>query len=263
MKRKKQKLTKKKYKIIRNVVVFLLLIVLTTTFFIIKNKNKAIATFGQVEQIGNSLKDIDLEKKNEILVNTSSADAIVQTFNKAIDESLEYYIKVNNTTNTVIIYTKDDDGYYTIPERTMTCSTGRATPLYGKYTTPGMKNRWHTLFGHTPGTYVYGQYITQITGNILFHSVPYTRMGDPSSLEYWEFDKLGTEASAGCIRLTVEDAKWIYDNVRTGTTVEFYCDNDPGPLGKPEVQKISDNTECRGWDPTDPDNNNPWKKGNS
>lgn len=233
---------------------------MVTYICIRKHENKVIATYGRSDQTQNMLKDIESEESNKLQVDTGASDAIIQTFNNSVNKQSKYYIKVNNTTNTVIIYTKNEDGNYIVPEKTMICSTGRATPLSGKYTIPGMKRRWHTLFGHTPGTYVYGQYITQITGNILFHSVTYTKNGDPSSLEYVEYDKLGTEASAGCIRLTVEDAKWIYDNVETGTTVEFYCDLDPGPLGKPSSQKISDNIEFRGWDPTDPDPNNPWKK---
>ena len=32
-------------------------------------------------------------------------------------------------------------------------------------------------------------YSTRIVRNILFHSVPYTKNGDPGSLEYWEYDK--------------------------------------------------------------------------
>lgn len=68
----------------------------------------------------------------------------------------------------------------------------------------------------------------------------------------------GTSASAGCIRLTVQDAKWIYDNCKSGTTVEFYSSNEPGPLGKPESAKIEEYEELRDWDPTDSDENNPW-----
>jgi len=144
----------------------------------------------------------------------------------------------------------------------MVCSIGTATPTGGKYKLNGTKHRWHTLFGHTPGTYVYGQYTTAIVGNILFHSVPYTTKGNPSTLEYAEYDKLGTKASAGCIRLTVQDAAWIYNNITTGTIVEFYYDSNPGPLGKPSAQKISWNTECRGWDPTDSNSENPWRNSN-
>jgi hypothetical protein len=84
----------------------------------------------------------------------------------------------------------------------------------------------------------------------------------PDTLEYEEYDKLGTTASAGCIRLTVKDEKWIYDNVASGSYVEFYSDkNNPGPLGKPTAQKISDNKTNRNWDPTDPDTRNPWLGG--
>ena len=68
----------------------------------------------------------------------------------------------------------------------------------------------------------------------------------------------GEMASMGCIRLTVEDAKWIYENCEAGTVVEFYASEDPGPLGKPEATKISDYEDLRNWDPTDPSPDNPW-----
>ena len=58
----------------------------------------------------------------------------------------------------------------------------------------------------------------------------------------------------------MEDAKWIYDNCVPGTKVEFYTSSNPGPLGKPTAQKITEDEEVRNWDPTDPDPNNPWKK---
>ena len=82
-----------------------------------------------------------------------------------------YYITVNVQANTVTVYTLDDEGYYSIPYKAMVCSTGPATPTSGVYGL-GEQHRWHYLFGD-----VYGQYTTQITGNILFHSVPYTVYG--------------------------------------------------------------------------------------
>ena len=114
------------------------------------------------------------------------------------------------------------------------------------------KYRWHQLNGG-----VYGQYCSRITGHILFHSVPYAK-NTPDSLKYVAYDKLGTKASAGCIRLTCQDAMWIYNNCASGTYVEFYSSSNPGPLGKPSAQKISSNTQCRNWDPTDPTKGNPW-----
>ena len=68
----------------------------------------------------------------------------------------------------------------------------------------------------------------------------------------------GTSCSAGCVRLTVADAYWIYTNISRGTIVEFYSSDNPGPLGKPSTKTISNKVECRNWDPTDSDTNNPW-----
>ena len=170
-----------------------------------------------------------------------------------------YYIKVNYQANVVTIYKQDNAGNYTVPIKAMVCSTGDYTPPCPKYpktsyNVTGTKYRWGAMQGN-----VWAQYATQITGNILFHSVPLTARSN-SSLEWWEYDKLGTRASLGCIRLTAADAKWIYDNIGAGTTVEFYASSNPGPLGKPEAKKVSsypDNIKC--WDPTDPASNNPWK----
>ena len=85
----------------------------------------------------------------------------------------------------------------------------------------------------------YGQYCSRIHGGILFHSVWYYRNGDPSSMSAKEYNKLGTTASHGCVRLMVADAKWIYDNVPSGSKVIIYNSSNPGPLGKPKALKIS------------------------
>jgi len=189
------------------------------------------------------------------LETSSETDSFVS--NTAIKTGTsQYYIRVNYTANCVTIFTKDDKGFYTKPYKAMICSSGKSTPKSGTYKI-SYKYRWLSLYGG-----VYGQYSTRIVKNILFHSVPYYEQR-ANSLEYEEYDKLGTTASAGCIRLTVQDAKWIYDNITSGTYVEFYSDpTNPGPLGKPTAEKISTNTKNRNWDPTDPDKNNPWNGGN-
>lgn len=163
----------------------------------------------------------------------------------------KYYIKINYAANVVTVYTKDSGGNYTVPVKAIVCSTGKATPTGGIYKMSN-KYRWHQLNGG-----VYGQYCSRITGHILFHSVPYAK-NTPDSLKYVAYDKLGTKASAGCIRLTCQDAMWIYNNCPSGTYVEFYSSSNPGPLGKPSAQKISSNAQCRNWDPTDPTKGNPW-----
>lgn len=175
-----------------------------------------------------------------------------------IDNSSPYYIKVNAVANCLTIYAKDSSGNYTNPVKAFICSTGEYTPPNGKYPNTKYKisgSKWE--WGYMQGD-VWAHYVTKITGHILFHSVPYTNKS-PDSLEYWEYDKLGTAASLGCIRLRAVDSKWIFDNIPGGTYVEFYSDSNPGPLGKPSAQKISNNEACRNWDPTDQNLNNPWK----
>ena len=74
------------------------------------------------------------------------------------------------------------------------------------------------------------------------------------------YNQLGSTASAGCVRLAVQDAKWIIENCPAGTPVEIYNSPDAGPLGKPSPVRIPSN--CT-WDPTDPDTRNPWQSDKS
>lgn len=163
-----------------------------------------------------------------------------------------YYIKINRKQNCITVYTMDENGEYTIPYKAMICSTGlyNGTPR-GVYHL-STKYLWRELYGK-----VYGQYATRITGGVLFHSVPY-RKKSKDSLCTDKYNKLGQQASMGCVRLTVADAKWIAENCPAGTTVEIYDDDDPGPLGKPEAVHIDSDCPNKGWDPTDPDEDNPW-----
>ena len=169
--------------------------------------------------------------------------------------STPYYIKVNRQANCVTIYKKDANGKYTVPVKAMTCSVGLTgvTPLGVNKITERYK--WRPLFGG-----VHGQYAVRFNGHILFHSVPYTKQSK-DALKPGEYNLLGQPASQGCVRLSVADAKWIYDNCKNGTKVEVYDSPDPGPLGKPVMPKINENSPLKGWDPTDPDPANPWKKG--
>ncbi len=57
---------------------------------------------------------------------------------------------------------------------------------------------------------------TQFYGNYLFHSVLYTKSGQLQD------GRLGMALSHGCVRLAIENAKWIYDNIPKGTTVVVY-----------------------------------------
>lgn len=253
------------------VLVVVLIAVIAAGAFLLKRKNiknySAEATSSEIQDIQNTTQEENLISTENVTeegnveenpedtswdeedVEDTKVD--IEKEKKEQNSGTKYYIKINYTANVITVYEKDDDGKYTKPVKAILCSTGKATPTSGVYRTSS-KYRWHQLNGG-----VWGQYCTRITGHILFHSVPYSSKS-PDSLKYVAYDKLGTKASAGCIRVTVADAIWLYNNCASGTQVEFYSSSNLGPLGKPTAKKVSSNVQCRNWDPTDPDSNNPW-----
>lgn len=147
-------------------------------------------------------------------------------------------LRVNRQKCVVTVYENN------VPVKAMTCSVGLngATPV-GTFTV-GEKKRWWVLNGPTTG-----QYCTNFLPNYLFHSVPMSGTAqNPYNVSAHKFNMLGQPASEGCIRLCVRDAKWIYDNVPSGSKV-IISDGEPTPLGKPVLPKMKEGTT--GKDPTD------------
>ena len=105
-------------------------------------------------------------------------------------------------------------GGYGGKARTMICSTGKAgtpTPT-GTYHTYGrMSDEWY----YFPQYNCYAKWAVGIVGGILFHSITF----DSSKNQVGSEKSLGRKASHGCIRLKIEDAKWIWENCPRGTTV--------------------------------------------
>lgn len=160
----------------------------------------------------------------------ADANAAINTTAK---DGKPYYVMVNRAANTITIYSVGDDGKYSVPYKSLLCSTGREghrTPL-GNY----------TIYEHTAGggfvTMVdgtYGKYCMRFRkGGLMFHTVCYSSTKDENPIQE-EVDLLGDYASLGCIRLSVSDAEWLFNNMPNGTPVTIYDDADnPGPLGKP------------------------------
>lgn len=179
-----------------------------------------------------------------------------QTQNTVVDTRPDYVIYVNRSLNCITIKQLDETGAQT-PVKSMVCSCGREgsqTPE-GTFRTSDYYE-WRKMVDGT-----YGRYAVRFNGKILFHSVPYVEAA-PDTLEWEEYNKLGQNASLGCVRISVSDAKWIYDNCKPGTTVVVYSnDEEAGELGKPASIQIDENSPYRMWDPTDTDINNPWMAG--
>lgn len=153
-----------------------------------------------------------------------------------------FYIKVYKWSNYLIVFAKDEYGNYTVPVKAMITSCGNGTPT-GTYYSPN-KFRWLTMVGGSKA-----QWCTQISGDYLFHSVPY-RVADPTTL-YTDlmYNYLGTTQSLGCIRLQAGDAKWIYDNCSLGTQIYITPYESGGPIDKPSFTPVP---SWHTWDPTDP-----------
>lgn len=166
---------------------------------------------------------------------------LVKDVSSIIGKQSSYVIKVNKKKNCVTVYAKDGKRGYIIPVKAFVCSAGKATPITTARTPA--KYRWRALMGNC-----YGQWSTRIKSGYLFHSVMYGRTKN-TSLSVSAYNKLGTTASHGCIRLRAGDAKWIYDNCKLKTKVIIYNSSNPGPLGKPKAVKLP---KWHTWDPTDP-----------
>jgi len=113
----------------------------------------------------------------------------------------------------------DDNNEYTVLVRTMKCSTGKnatPTPKGTFQATTGPGARWHYFKKYT----CWAQYAYYIEGDIMFHSVLYNQKDGPVTQS--SVNNLGRKASHGCVRLAVEDAKWIWNNCPKGTQVTVY-----------------------------------------
>ena len=159
------------------------------------------------------------QRRNE-LPQTGVADETTQRllFSEQCKKVLKpYMIRVSIDEQKVYVYSYDKNENYNILEHTFICTTGAddtPTPT-GTFEFTGKGERWHhfTEFGS------WAQYAWHIDGGIMFHSVLYDKREDETSLQYNTLKYLGYKGSHGCVRLKVEDAKWIWENCPSRTTV--------------------------------------------
>ncbi len=129
-----------------------------------------------------------------------------------------YKVEISISKQKVYVY-EWHYGTYSKLVKTMTCTTGTTetpTPL-GTFKMGGPCGRWYFFKKFD----CWAQYASRIVGGILFHSVIYSEK-DVSTLRQSTVNALGTRASHGCVRLSVENAEWIYRNIPAGTTCRIY-----------------------------------------
>ena len=161
-------------------------------------------------------------QKQANLSQTGEADraTLELLFSDAAKVALKpYVLKVSIAKQRVYVYGLDGNGEYTKLLRTMKCSTGKndtPTPKGTYQATTGPGSRWHYFKKFD----IWAQYAYSIEGDYLFHSVLFEQKGGTAT--WGSVNNLGSKASHGCVRLAVENAKWVYENCPPKTKVIIY-----------------------------------------
>ena len=132
----------------------------------------------------------------------------------AIGKRYPYRVEVSIDRQEVEVWALNDQNGYDLVQ-TFTCSTGLhdSTPR-GVYPNGHPVNRWHYFKKFN----CWAQYSFKIVDDIMFHSVIYGSKNE-NSLRRSSQRNLGSPASHGCVRLSVEDARWLFEHCQRGSVV--------------------------------------------
>jgi len=151
-------------------------------------------------KIENGKKITKVKNVNEIIKS--------QLNSKKINADTDYFIAVSKSQKQVYIYHKENNSW--INTKVFSCNIGAPE-------SPTIEGNFYSGLKGTDlkinETYV--KYFTQISGNYLFHSVPYNEKGQIID------SRLGVATSHGCVRLSLEDAKYIYDTIPSRTGIKI------------------------------------------
>ena len=129
----------------------------------------------------------------------------------------DYMILVNLKTQKTGVF-KGSKGNWVMVKEYISCT--------GKASSPTPTGEYNTTV-HSKSFVSHGVkcwYATGFIGGLyLFHSVPYVIDDAPNVIQD---NTLGKPNSAGCVRLKIEDAKWIYDNLPLRTKVVIYNESE-------------------------------------
>ncbi len=182
----------------------------------------------------------------------------------APDAEGEWLLAVYLPSQSIVAFCEEEGEW--VEHRIMICSTGKRnheTPT-GRYT---IYERYEYKLLGTEDSPCYGLWACRFKPHYLFHSVPISANAGRDAekghrmTSMKKFEQLGSVASNGCIRVTVADAKWIYE-LSADRTVSVWITSDPGPVppAPPAVNWNQPYTDKKGygWDPTDPHPDNPY-----
>lgn len=129
---------------------------------------------------------------------------------KNASSGTDYYIWVDTENTKVYIFQGHNRNWTLIKDMLCTVGTPSTPTIKGTYKV-GIKGDYFVVRGNPN---LRCDFYTQISGNYLFHTVLLNR----NSGKIVD-GRLGQKLSHGCIRLAIENAKYIFDNIPTGTTI--------------------------------------------
>lgn len=162
----------------------------------------------------NKLYSLIKYKSTSVLNNLGNIGKYIEDATKFVNTSnltstTNYLIWVDTKNFKTNIF-KGSEGNWAIVHSYL-CSIGKASTPTPKGTFKiGIRGLY---FGKEKG-YIC-RYYTQFKGNYLFHSIIYNLDGSVRD------GRLGKAISDGCVRLALENAKWIWDNIPQGSTVRI------------------------------------------
>ncbi|MGV8981322.1 L,D-transpeptidase family protein [Clostridium sp.] len=128
--------------------------------------------------------------------------------NKNIDSQTSYFIWIDLPQQRVNVFSGSNKKWELV--KSMVCSSGKvSTPTVKGDFDVGIKGDYFIADGGARC-----KYYTQIKGNYLFHSVLYDNKGK-NIID----NTLGVPVSHGCVRLSLENAKFIYDTIPAKTAI--------------------------------------------
>lgn len=132
------------------------------------------------------------------------------------------YITVDRVRGITTIYGYNSaTNSYDTPIKSMWCSVGKPITLTKAGTYHIGWQLQKKEMNASDGSYrCWASYVSQIYGAVYFHGVA-SNTPDLKSVSAGAFNALGTPQSHGCVRLAACDAKWIYQHVKSGTTVQI------------------------------------------
>ena len=145
--------------------------------------------------------------------NTSrlSDKVILDYANSELKSKTNHFVWVDIDRQRVYIL-RGEKGNWEIEKR-IVCATGRnKTPTVRGVFEISDRGNWFYSERLESGA----MYWVRFNGSYLFHSVAMDKNKQITD------DVLGKKRSSGCVRMSVEDAKWFFDNIETGTKVWVY-----------------------------------------